>query len=337
MRVLLRADAGFSIGTGHVMRCMSLAEALIRRGHEVTLRGTLGGIDWLERRVADVGVHVEFDQSGRLRIEASDLQFDAAVVDSYAYAPEAVSELARRIPTLVIVDGDARGIIADRYLDQNLGADPAALYAPAPARVLAGSRYALVRAEIVENRRTSVPRLNGSPKIVAFMGGSDPTGAMPHVAAGLANLPAAVQLDLIVGETSFRATAAALEGRVGSRLIPPTPDLPRLLAEATIIVSASGTSAWDVCTLGVPSVFIAVVENQLPGLQALTDHGVGLGVDATSNRSIAESVMAETRRLLEDDALREQLFRGCAMHFDGRGAERVAAELEAMGADRITE
>ncbi len=59
MRILLRSDAGVQTGTGHVMRCLTLAEELLGRGHEVVLLGSIGDVAWLREQVADSGVEVQ--------------------------------------------------------------------------------------------------------------------------------------------------------------------------------------------------------------------------------------------------------------------------------------
>lgn len=333
VRVLIRADAGPRTGTGHVMRCLALSEALTRRGHVVTLRGDLGGIGWLRERVSRAGIIVEPAVAGVLspRDAAPSGQnpFDVAVIDSYAFPAAHVEALDRILPTLAIVDGSTRGIRASAYLDQNLGARPFPEVAD-EAVVLLGAPYALVRSEFTDRRRRGTAPLRTPPRIVAFMGGSDPTGAMRTIAGALATLDVTISGDLVVAPAWRAAVEAIVAPHKGLSVLAPTPDLPRLLAAADVVVSAAGTSSWDICTVGIPAVFVGVVDNQLDGLRALVGHGVGLGADLTVSDTGDALVAERITTVLRDGSLRDRLFEACTTTFDGRGTDRVADALERL-------
>jgi spore coat polysaccharide biosynthesis predicted glycosyltransferase SpsG len=332
MRVLLRADAGPDRGTGHVMRCLTLGEELTARGHAVALMGSIGTVGWLAEHVRAWGGEVlpcATDELDADRIASAG--FDRAVIDSYWIDPAAIAALDARVPTLAIVDGDLRGIEASWYLDQNLGAEDRMAGSGLGARLLAGSRYALVRRAIRVERRPEPWRIRGDrPRVVAFMGGTDPFAAMIGVAESLAAArPDADVLAVTTGELVDR-TAAALAPLAGARALPPTDDLPALLGSADVVVSAAGTSAWDVCTLGLPAVLIAVVGNQSESLRQASERGLALGIDAVGQEHADELAQAGGLlvRLLEDEALRRSLSERGREVFDGRGAERVAVALE---------
>lgn len=329
MRCLIRADAGEATGTGHVMRCLTIAEELKARGHEVALRGSFGMIPWLLARIAEVGVETQAEDFGCLSTDERDYDgIDVMIVDSYVLPSGDITRVNRSVPTLAVVDGDARGIDAAAYLDQNLGATGEGLSARQRTRLLAGARYALVRREIRDLHRPA-PRPIADPKrICAFMGGSDPTGAMVVVARALAALPDGFQIDLVVTDRWRSAVTAAAGEHV--RLHHPTPRLPDLLARADVVISATGTSAWDLCTMGVPTIFTTVVENQRAGYEALLQRGLALGVDLEHDSSAERSLVDAVFRLIEDEPLRHSLWAACAEAFDGRGAERVADAVERL-------
>lgn len=329
MRCLIRADATIETGTGHVMRCLTLAEELLRRGHDVTLRGDLGDIGWLVDRVARTALRHEPEVAHTFEWEPLDVEaFDVVVVDSYEFDVSSVNAMAHIVPTLAIIDGDDRGLLVDIYLDQNLGAAGSDV-----RRMLTGPRFALVRDEFVQRRRDRPRTLGSPPHVVAFMGGSDPTGAIVTVARELLLLPAPTELTLVVAERWRDAVKALTDGDDRVHVVEPTPDLPDLLAGADVAVSATGTSAWEICTIGLPAVFVAVVENQLPGYRALIEQGLALGVDLSSSAS-AIGLAPAVRRLLDDTPLRERLFLSSAALFDGQGADRVVDALEQLSLDR---
>lgn len=330
MKALLRADAGIGMGTGHVMRCLTLAEELGARGHEVVLRGSLGGVGWLDERVRGAGVTHETCEAGVLDVEAVAGRADVVVVDSYTIDAADVRGLTERMPVLALIDGDDRGIRATAYVDANLGAEETP-YPPHVARRLsAGSRYALVRRELRALRRPPTAALPASPTVLCLMGGSDPLGLMPRAAAALAALPAEVRLVFVTAPAWVGAVQEAVGARAGSTVGAQTPRLAELVAEADLVVSAAGTTAWDLCTIGVPAVFLAVVGNQRPGLRAIVDAGLAPGIDASEDPTAIDGVGVVVEELLADAGRRIGYAKRCLQAFDGRGAERVADILEEL-------
>ncbi len=330
MRVALRADAGFRDGTGHVMRVLTLAEALQGRGHEPHLVGADIDVPWLARQVADAGIPVHRVPRATLAADViAGLDADRVVVDSYTIPADDIGSLDARIPVLAVIDGDTRGIPASLYLDQNLGADerPPAVD---PRRMLRGSSFALIRRDILVQRRRDPWRLPAIPRIVAFLGGTDPTGGSEAVAAALAGLGSLARTTMIVPDAQAAGVRAALGP--GGEVLGPTTELPALLGSADVIVSAAGSSAWEACALAIPSVFIAVVDNQQESLGAAVAHGAALGIDATTEpTAITARLEGMVRQLIEDEALRRSLSDAAGRAFDGRGAERVADALEKAG------
>jgi spore coat polysaccharide biosynthesis predicted glycosyltransferase SpsG len=310
------------------MRCLTIGETLRRRGHDVVLLASLRSVDWVRDAAAAARVEVRDAVAGSL--DASDAEgFDGVVVDSYEVDAAAIGTVAERVPVLAIVDGDARGIAATRYLDHNLGAEDLAWPPAVRDRLLAGAAYALVRGDVLAARRPEPWRIAGSrPRLVVVLGGTDPAGAAARVAGSLAT----AETDADVTFVSSAEPGAIARLLPASRIVEPTGELPALLADADIVVSAAGSSAWEVCTLGMPAVFLAVAANQSPSLSRLVAGGYGLGIDGSGDPDALDRVSVEVQRLIGDDALRRQLSDRCRTTFDGLGAERVADDLEAMAA-----
>ena len=329
MRVLLRADAGHDRGTGHVMRCLTLAEGLVSREHDVALMGAIDGVGWLAAHLAATGIEVigcETDELDAARIARAG--FDRAVVDSYWIDPAAIAALDDSLPTLAIIDNTDRGIQASWYLDQNLGAEDRSWPAAITPRLLAGSDYALIRDAILAERRPGPGSIDGRrPRVVVFMGGTDPGDVMVEVAASIAaSRPAAEVIAITVDRLVERVTRE-FAPLPAATVLPPTDDLPRLLGSADVVVSAAGTSAWDVCAMGLPAVLVAVVDNQRASLAQALDRGVALGLDGTAPGAASETGRLLTT-LLDDADLRRRLSSTALRVIDGRGKDRVAAALE---------
>lgn len=325
MRVVFRADASVTQGSGHVMRCLTLAEELHRRGDEVIFASAIDSIPWLRDHLASTEFRLVATRPDELDAETLlALQPDWVVVDSYRIDAGAISALARSLPLLAIVDGERRGIEATLFLDQNLGAE----LGETDERMLAGAKFALLRDAILTARRPEPWLLPESPTLTAFMGGTDPTGTIVGVARALAAARHPFDATIVTPERFHSEVRAAL-GREAT-VVAPTVGLPKLLARADVVVSAAGTSAWDVCTLGVPALLVGVVDNQSTSLARAVEGGLVLGVDLVEG-GVLSDVSAGVDRLLSDRILRQELSRSSTALFDGLGATRVA---DAMSEER---
>lgn len=339
MKVLLRADASPVQGTGHVMRCLTLSEELIRRGHEVVLMTNFSGIEWLEEVINASNTEVVRIHQHDLPInECLELAPDVVITDSYEIPASDISLLAKKVPVLSIVDGDARGIVATEYLDHNLGAELQPWPDEVSGKLLAGSEFALIRDAVLERKRKHPWLFQKSlPHVVAVMGGSDPTGTIVEVSQALNKLEGRCTATVVVSDQWHKQVQELLGSLDNYEIISPTTELPQVLASADIAISASGTSAWELCSLGIPSLLIAVVENQSESLQRIVDSKLVLGIDLTRGgiTNFTSDVETMVLSLIDNNELREQLSIECAMHFDGLGKVRVVDLLEKITTNNL--
>ena len=331
----IRCDAGPRTGVGHLVRCVALAEELTARRVRVHFLSDLGGLAWAQRQLVDRGLPwhpAPYDPVG-LVAAAERLELDAIVLDSYELSPEhgiAVRNSGRAV--LAIVDGEPRGLVADVYVDQNLDAELATPALPADAVRLAGLDYALLR-RAVRDRRPAAPRdsVTRTPKVVAFFGGTDAYRAAPVLARVLIETGVSFDATVVAADGGLRADLLALAPALGQRLeiIDPTDELPKLLADADLVISASGTSTWELLCLGRPAALVWVVDNQILGYERTVARGLAAGLGHLGE--LPSDVAADTlRNLLTDAAARTTLAaRGWAA-VDGRGVERVADALLAL-------
>jgi spore coat polysaccharide biosynthesis predicted glycosyltransferase SpsG len=285
---------------------------------------------WLEDHVRTTGLPVLTCVADEIDAEAVfAYRPDWVVVDSYRLPAASASRLGRSVRVLAIVDGDHRGIEAALYLDQNLGAE--SIWRPEDIRdrFICGATFALVRQAILDARRPEPWRAVGDPPtVLTFMGGTDATGANLSVAESLASIDEACALTMVAPVDQHRSLHTILEGRAGVRLVEPTPSLPTMMGEADVIVSATGTSAWDICTLGVPAVLVAVADNQHASLSEAISRGFVLGIDYVDPAEVVRSCGPLVAGLLRKPDLRRSLSDTCLALYDGEGARRVIEVME---------
>lgn len=333
MRILLRADASLTQGTGHVMRVLTLSEELIAAGHEVHLASAPSGISWLEAVIVERGLTRHIVEAHTLSNELlTEIEPDWLVVDSYEIPAELIGAARAATKVLAIVDADSRGIEADLYVDHNVGAENLPWAEFVAPRMLAGSRYALIRRAIRDVRRATPWVISGAtPSILGFMGGTDPTGMIVRVAEAIAATTVPLTGVIICAPAWRESVDALLADHSDISVIAPTNELPALLATTDIAISAAGTSSWELCTLGIPSILVEVVDNQTESLREMSSRGLVIGLSPSAFTG-DEMTMAMTRNLellaTNEDA-RRGLSEACATMFDGLGATRV---VEAMTA-----
>ncbi len=328
MRVLFRVDASRAIGIGHVARCMTLAERLRQAGALVEFACLeLPGNIIPDIRRAGFDVRTADGPIGA--------RFDWLVVDHYgldAGYESAMRACVRRI--LVIDDLANRPHDCDLLLDQNLYADMQSRYlrhVPPHARVLAGPRFALLRPEF-SAARPRVRRQKEARRIFVFFGGSDPTNETVKALRGLAGPGHGdICMDVLVGVSNpFRDQIEALaRGKPNVALIPPTNRISELLLAADLAVGAGGTTSWERCCLGVPTIAIAVADNQVALSATLAERGYQIFLgrsDALHSHHIPDAV---SDSLTDFDATVAMGLRGMEL-VDGLGAERVVAAMETI-------
>ncbi|XVU25926.1 PseG/SpsG family protein [Actinoplanes sp. CA-054009] len=329
----IRCDAGARTGVGHLVRCVALAEELVSRGVSVRFLSDLGGVEWAEAQLTQRGLPwhpAPFDEVG-LVAATERLQLDALVVDSYTLPPQQTVAVRKTgLPVLAIVDGDFRGQSADIYVDQNLDA----VIDVDDAIGLAGLDYALLRGSVRQLRPLTPPVHSSgrTPKVVAFFGGTDAYRAAPAIARLLAETEAPLDATIIGADEELRQELHAVKAADGQRfeIIPPTDDLPKLLAGADLAVSASGTSTWELLCLGLPAALVWVVDNQILGYDRTLARGFAAGIGQLGH--FGPDAVTTLRTLLTDPALRTDLARKAWSAVDGQGVSRVADALLAKAA-----
>ena len=336
--VLLRADASSTIGTGHVIRCQTLAVELVLRGWAATLasRDLPPG---LARSVRASGIAlVELPVDGTSEDEPKAIArnvsrpMDLVVVDHYdlgadwerAAAPwadraMAIDDLADRFQDVDIVLNQNLGASASRYLG----------LVPSPTRILSGPSFALIRPEFAAARARGRLREGRLDRILVFMSGidrDDVTGRAARAAAALG-----VRVDVVVGadypsQAALRAWARA---RPGVDLHVDTPDMAGLMERADLAIGAAGSASWERCTLGLPTVLVTLADNQAETARLLAE--AGAAVDLGWHASVTAGDLEDALNELAND--RERLVamsEAAARITDGRGTIRVADELERL-------
>jgi UDP-2,4-diacetamido-2,4,6-trideoxy-beta-L-altropyranose hydrolase len=340
--LLLRADASIAAGTGHVMRCLALAQAWQDAGGRVAL-ATTALLPSLETRLSaeSVAVHVmpvfrglpaDADATAAL---AQDLGARWVVLDGYQFDADYERSIAVAGPHLLRIDDGGRtgSYRADIVLDQNLGADPAQyLRRGADTECLLGSDFVLLRREFRAAARAPRELHEDARRVLVTLGGTDPDNVTAIVLAGLRQLAAPdLEVTVVVGGGNphlpqVGAALAELPGPTALRV--DATDLPALMAHADVAVAAGGGTCWELCAMGVPMLLVALADNQRANVRGLAAAGVALDLGDASTLTpgrVAEPLRNLLRSNMERGAMAQ---RGRAL-VDGEGARRVVSAMTA--------
>ncbi len=334
MRIAFCCDAGHLAGLGHLMRCVALAEELAERGLTPEFVVDLSELPWARGQLAARGFG--WRAGGRDPVpDLLELRPAAVVLDSYLL-PATVSMRLREagLPVVAVVDDDERGQVADVYLDQNLGADPAGpktVAAPPDAVRLAGLRFALHRTDLLRHRpeQPSDPG-HRPPRVLAFFGATDPFGAAPVLAAALAATEVACHATFVAASPALADAVRGVPGPTGQRreVIGPTDELSRLVGGADLVLAASGTSAWELACLGAAAALVCVVDNQEVGYARAVATGAVAGLGRLTDLRKDPLAAVDTLHDLLTERSRRLRLREVAWRLvDGQGRRRVADTL----------
>lgn len=362
MRVLFRADSGVAIGAGHVMRCLALAQGLTRAGaqcrfvvraHEGALidaiRAAGHELDVLPLEVAsggDAGDHAAWvgaawaADARATRSIAAEHRADWVVVDHYGLDARWESSVRESGARIAAIDD-----LADRPHECSLLVDttPGRLredYAgltPPCCELLLGPLQALLRPEFSAMRDRALVRRGAGPvrQLLVSMGGMDPGGWTCRVldAVELAFGDSGPEITVAVGSAAPNHDAIVERaGRmpVATRVLRDARDMAELMLHADLAVGGAGSTAWERCCLGLPTVNLVLADNQRLIGERLAAAGAARTIVVGPRPEDAVARLArELGALVGDEAARVAMAAHASALVDGAGVSRVVARLGA--------
>ena len=339
-RILFVVDAGATVGGGHVMRSLTLAQALEAAGAICVFIVNPAGKAMLDAFGGEIShLQTQAIAPAELVAYAADVARwnDAVVIDHYGLAAPDHARIAGGRPTLVIDDLADRPLAADLVLDAGparRAEDYDGLVAPG-TDLLLGPNNAPVRPAFAALRKDALARRAQAGlvrRVLVSLGLTD-VGAITHRAVGLLlpQIDPEVTLDVVLGggAPSLQALRALAQAEPRVTLHVDTQDMPRLTLEADLAVGAGGSTSWERCVLALPTLLLVLADNQRDAAQALANADAVRALDVAA-RDFDVAFRSEIGRLLDDARLRDRLSAASSAVCDGRGAARVAARFLAL-------
>ena len=323
MHVLIHCDAGPALGFGHLVRSVALAEEALARGHRVTFAGRLEG-SFVDAVLGPLPVQVREATAGLSEVVRS-IRPDVVHLDTYAALEPVVGDALLSN----IEDGPFGRRPADLVVDPNLGAEETSRPDVPTSMLLRGAAYVPLRSSVTSARGRWTHR-DLATKVLVVMGGTDPLGLSPRVVASLADTGLPLEVTVVAParlHEDCRRAASAAPG-LDVEVVSQPEGFPALLVEQDLVVSAAGTTVWELCCLGVPMALVCAVDNQRAGYLRVVAAGAGVGLgEAPLDLGEATGTL---RGVLLDAAARRDLADRASMLVDGRGAWRVVGGWEQL-------
>ncbi len=282
--IALRVDASTQIGTGHIMRCLTIADSLHRSSVRVIFicRSLLG--NWIsilqDRGFETIVLETDDelwdgDRDAQLTVEHLKTQQifpDWLIIDQYQIGQDWQKLVRPAVGKIMVVDDLAdRTHDCDLLLDQNLYPNYASRYAglvPKACQCLLGPHYLILRDEFRSINRIvqkSLPLQKMPQKILLTFGGSDPFRLTERVLNSLSSQGQPLEVRVLLGTSFLRKDSLA-------ELIKTLPFSVEILTGITEMmtqfqwadcaISAGGLTTYELAYVGLPALIIAAVDAQ---------------------------------------------------------------------------
>ncbi len=334
----VRADASASIGAGHVMRCLALAEAwrdTVDAGEAVFIMASCAPA--LQARLLAEGVRIEWidaepgsvDDAERATALLGRLGACAVVLDGYQFTDEYEEEIGRANIAVLAWDDDGHAghVNADLVLNQNLSAHPG-LYAAARRRgrelLLGGGYICLRRAfRLARDGGAKAPSPEAD-NVLVLAGGGDADAYLTMVFAALQEVGVVwSRVNVLLGGAAEQNRDRAEElSEQGFHVAFSVANPETYMLRADVAISAAGSTIWELMTLGVPTCSVPVADNQRANAELLDDREL-VPMLAGSPAELTEAGLRKLRAVLDDPGRRAQMARSGRETVDGRGVFRV--------------
>ena len=292
MKIAIRVDSSTDIGSGHLMRCLTLAERKQKENNKIVfimrdLDGNLGylvkergfEIKMLPRAERDVSLTgyaawltVPQAQDAAETVAAlKELgEIGLLVVDSYALDIEWERVIRPYVGEIFVIDDLAnRKHDCDYLLDQNFHLAGETRYkglVPEKCQLYLGYKYALLREEFTIAKRMMKTRVGKVRNILVFYGGSDLTDETSKALRALKKLDYSnLYITVIVGKSNpqRRMVAEMCHGLSNCRFLCQVNNMAELMAEADLALGAGGATTWERLYLELPSIVTSIADNQI--------------------------------------------------------------------------
>lgn len=339
--IAIRVDINDQIGMGHMMRCFAIASAIQKAGDEVLfICADEDGKKFAERsKFKALSLDTQwndFDNEQTKIIQLiHDLKPKILLVDSYYATPAYFDSIHRHVRTAYLDDGVyLLKYPVDILINYNIFSDTIdyeTKYISTRTRLVIGSNYAPLRVEFQNLSHFTVK--NEVTNVLISTGGTDIANLSVGFVHNIAVRPeyASVIFHLVAGELNTHLSELSmLEKKIPNvHIHSKVKNMCSLIRSCDVAVSAGGTTLYELCACGIPTITYVMADNQALALSGFTKRGLMLGAgDCRMGKNKFYAVVChQLDRLISNKGLRDELSQNMQRKVDGQGAERLSAVL----------
>jgi UDP-2,4-diacetamido-2,4,6-trideoxy-beta-L-altropyranose hydrolase len=354
LRIAFRTDANQQIGTGHFMRCLTLADELRLRNAEICFvaRGlplhlqqmlTERSIQYIAlpkpdgKKDTDELPHAAWLLTSQTHDAEQTMAalgagtWDWLVVDHYALDHRFEKPLRSVVQHVMVIDDLADRVHdCDVLLDQNFYLDQAQRYfdkVPSHCKLLLGPSFALLRPEFKAMRDKVQVRTGKVNNILVFFGGVDADNLTGQVLDVLIKLNLGIQVNVVIGQQHpQKEMIRQLCDQHSYHCHVQTNQMASLMAEADLAIGAGGSATWERCVLGLPTIVIATAHHQVKAAKDLSELGISnyLGFRTEVN---FEKIEINIKKIISDNIFISEISVKSMKLVDGNGAAKILTNI----------
>lgn len=367
MNIIFRVDASIQIGTGHVMRCLTLADTLKQQGagcyficreHPGNL---IAGIKQRGHHVyalpyteqvqnnKQINTESELDHAAWLGATQEEdanlcialiepLQPDWLIVDHYAIDKRWESKLRPYCKHIMVIDDLAdRHHDCDLLLDQTFGRDSEDYkpLVPDHCELLCGAQYALLRPEFAEWRDYSLKRrANGQIEhLLINLGGVDKDNITTQILKSLTTsaLPERSRITVVMGATAPWIAAVKQQAKImpwQTDVKVGVNNMAELMTNSDLAIGAAGATSWERCCLGLPTIMVVLADNQIGAAKALSDVNAAVSLPYSNNFEVL--LVSAVNQAIAHPRSTLEIGKAAKAITDGLGAKKIVLSIATL-------
>lgn len=338
IRIGFRADANEHIASGHIMRCMSIAKQCEKLGAEcIFILAEEKETDRLIQngykiKVLDSNWKNLDEETGKMKALITSEGLDFLVVDSYQADACYLSTLNELVPVLYIDDMGTDIYDITAVLHYGSGSDYEEYTAKYSGMhntdVLAGCRYIPLREEFMPDDDIGIYDVTRSKSIMITTGGTDPYDITRSILNSFVNNNEleGYEFEVIVGNMNQYSKQIddmyAISDRI--HVHHNVTNMSYYMNQCEVAVSAGGTTLFELCACGIPTVCFSFADNQLGGTVSLGESDIMIYAGDARTDDVVTNITNSVRSFVSDATLRDMYSDRMRELVDGRGAARIA-------------
>ena len=332
--ILIRADANEKTGSGHVMRCLSIASALAAKGETIrfvtadTRSYNLISSKGFDCEVLDTDFADMEGELGKVSLVVSLYNPSLLIVDSYFVTERYFVELGKLVRIAYIDDLNVKVWNVDFLINYNIFASEYDYsgYESAKTKLLLTPIYAPLREEF--RNQASHENKDIVTDILVSAGGSDPACISERIIREICPLLPEIRFHFIIGSLNPRINEIKKMEKGNVVLHINEQHIADLMKNCDIAVSASGSTLYELCACGVPTIIYTLADNQIPSAKLFDKMGIMLNCgDCRSDEDFIPNLVVCISKLISETDTRKKISYNMQHLVDGKGAERLAERL----------